>query len=48
MEVVGVSEAEMQERRAAWTPPPLKATNGTLHKYIKLVAPASQGCVTDE
>ncbi len=34
-------------RRAAWTAPPLKATSGTLYKYIKNVAPASMGCVTD-
>ena len=48
MELVGVSDADMEARRVAWTPPPLKARNGTLYKYIKLVAPASQGCVTDE
>ena len=47
MDVLGVSEAEMEARRAAWSPPPLKATQGTLYKYIKCVAPASLGCVTD-
>ena len=45
---VEVSDEEMQRRRAAWTAPPLKATRGTLYKYIKNVSPASLGCVTDE
>jgi dihydroxy-acid dehydratase len=40
--------AELARRRERWTPPPLKATRGTLYKYIKNVKPASQGCVTDE
>ena len=30
-----------------WRMPPLKATSGVLHKYIKLVSSASLGCVTD-
>jgi dihydroxy-acid dehydratase len=34
--------------RAAWTAPKLKAERGTLYKYIKNVASAAQGCVTDE
>ena len=33
--------------RADWTPPPLKATSGTLYKFIKNVSSASTGCVTD-
>ena len=37
----------LQSRRDAWTAPQLKATNGTLYKYIKLVSSASLGCVTD-
>ncbi len=45
---VDLSEAELAARRAAWEAPPLKATRGTLHKYIKLVKSASEGCVTDE
>jgi dihydroxy-acid dehydratase len=45
---VMVSEAEMQARKAAWVAPPLKATRGTLYKYIKNVKSASEGCVTDE
>lgn len=43
-----VSEAEFSKRRAAWQAPPLKATRGTLYKYIKNVKSASEGCVTDE
>ena len=39
---------ELARRRAAWTAPPLKATRGTLAKYIKNVRTASEGCVTDE
>ncbi len=45
---VDVSDAEMSKRRAAWQAPPLKATRGTLYKYIKNVKSASEGCVTDE
>ena len=44
---VDLDDAELDRRRAAWTAPPLKATKGTLGKYIKLVADASHGCVTD-
>jgi dihydroxy-acid dehydratase len=39
---------ELTRRRARWSAPPLKATRGTLYKYIKNVKPASEGCVTDE
>ena len=45
---VELDGAEMARRRAEWTPPALKATRGTLYKYIKNVKPASLGCVTDE
>lgn len=45
---VDLSEAELASRRAAWQAPPLKATRGTLAKYIRLVKNASFGCVTDE
>lgn len=38
----------LEERRKAWTAPPLKARRGTLYKYIKNVKTASEGCVTDE
>jgi dihydroxy-acid dehydratase len=43
-----VSREELAQRRAAWTPPPLKATRGVLAKYIRCVKSASEGCVTDE
>lgn len=45
---VDVSDDEMARRRAEWKAPPLKATRGTLYKYIKNVKSASEGCVTDE
>jgi hypothetical protein len=45
---VQVPEAELRARRAAWKAPALKATRGTLYKYIKNVKNASEGCVTDE
>jgi dihydroxy-acid dehydratase len=43
-----VSDDEFRRRRGEWKAPPLKATRGMLAKYIRCVAPASQGCVTDE
>jgi len=46
--LVHISDDEMTARHRSWTPPPYKATRGTLHKYIKTVKPASEGCVTDE
>ncbi len=45
---VAISDEEMAKRRANFTPPPFKATRGTLYKYIKNVKSASEGCVTDE
>ncbi|KAG2585762.1 hypothetical protein PVAP13_6KG410500 [Panicum virgatum] len=45
---VDLTEAQLEERRRKWSPPSYKATRGALWKYIKLVAPASRGCVTDE
>jgi len=45
---VEVSQEDLDRRRAAWTAPPLKATRGTLAKYIRTVKSASEGCVTDE
>jgi len=45
---VEVSDDELARRRAGWTPPPVKAERGMLAKYIRCVAPASRGCVTDE
>lgn len=43
-----VSDEELAVRRAAWVKPPYKATRGALHRYIKTVKSASEGCVTDE
>ncbi len=43
-----LSEQELAARRETWRMPPLKATRGTLAKYIRLVKNASYGCVTDE
>src|SRR5436190_20432025 len=45
---VEVSDAELAKRRASWKAPAPKATSGVLAKYIRLVKPASEGCVTDE
>ena len=43
-----VSEAIIAERKKKWKQPALKATNGVLYKYAKLVKTAAEGCVTDE
>ena len=45
---VKLAKRELAARRKAWQAPPLKATSGTLYKYIKSVKSASEGCVTDE
>lgn len=45
---IELDEAELTRRHAVWTPPPLKAQQGTLFKYIRSLKPASEGCVTDE
>ena len=39
---VAIAAEEMAARRAAWVAPPLKATRGTLAKYIRLVQSASE------
>ncbi|MGH9256635.1 MAG: dihydroxy-acid dehydratase [Vicinamibacterales bacterium] len=44
---VDVSDQELATRRAAWNPPPPRATSGVLGKYVRLVRSASEGCVTD-
>ena len=46
--VVEVSDEEMARRKAVWQQPTPKFERGMLAKYIRCVAPASQGCVTDE
>lgn len=43
-----VDEAVLSDRHKAWESPPLRATRGTLFKYIRNVKSASYGCVTDE
>jgi dihydroxy-acid dehydratase len=43
-----LSDAEIAARKAKWAAPPINAKNGVLAKYAKLVATASEGCVTDE
>jgi dihydroxy-acid dehydratase len=45
---VELSPEELARRQAKWEAPPLKATRGTLYKYIKNVKSAAHGCVTDE
>ena len=44
---VQLSAEELQQRAARWTAPPLKATAGTLFKYVRSVQSASEGCITD-
>jgi len=44
---VKVSDEELAKRRTAWTKPAYRATAGVLYKYLKSVASASEGCVTD-
>ena len=44
---VGISDEEMNRRRAAWTAPEPVATRGLLAKYARLVGSASKGAVTD-
>ena len=45
---VDLSEAELTRRRATWAAPAPRFTKGVLYKYMKTVASASEGCVTDE
>ena len=45
---VEISEDELRKRKQEWKAPPLKVKRGVLYKYAKTVAPASNGCVTDE
>ena len=44
---VALSDEEINARRAVWVKPPYKFNQGVLYKYIKTVATASEGCVTD-
>ena len=45
---VDLPEAELTRRRATWAAPAPRFTKGVLYKYMKTVASASEGCVTDE
>jgi dihydroxy-acid dehydratase len=44
---VDLSDEELARRRATWQAPAPKFTKGVLYKYMKTVASASEGCVTD-
>ncbi|GAB5376528.1 MAG: dihydroxy-acid dehydratase [Acuticoccus sp.] len=43
---VALTEAELAERRAAWTPRPSNFRSGALWKYAQTVGPAEKGAVT--
>ena len=43
-----VSKEEINKRRKNWKQPALKAKNGVLFKYARVVKNAAEGCVTDE
>jgi dihydroxy-acid dehydratase len=44
---LNISEAELERRRAAWSPPPLRYRRGVLAKYARLVSSSSLGAITD-
>ncbi|MGK7911006.1 MAG: dihydroxy-acid dehydratase [Synechococcus sp.] len=44
---IEVDDAELEKRRASWTPPAPRYTKGMLAKYAKLVSSSSLGAVTD-
>jgi dihydroxy-acid dehydratase len=41
-----VDEAELEQRRAAWSPPEPRYASGALAKYARLVGSAAHGAVT--
>jgi dihydroxy-acid dehydratase len=43
---VELSDDEIAERLAAWSPPPPRYESGVLAKYAALVASASEGAIT--
>ncbi|MEB2776742.1 dihydroxy-acid dehydratase [Algoriphagus sp. D3-2-R+10] len=45
---VDVSDEELAERKKSWKQRDMSGLQGTLKKYNKLVATASEGCVTDK
>ncbi|CBQ69603.1 probable ILV3-dihydroxy-acid dehydratase, mitochondrial precursor [Sporisorium reilianum SRZ2] len=48
LELVGVSDADLEKRRASWKALPLKPKSGHLLKFVRNVADASHGCITDK
>ncbi len=44
---LNVGDAELAKRRAAWTPPKPRYTQGVMAKYTRLVSTASLGAITD-
>ena len=47
LDLVGVSDEELERRRAAWVPLEPRYERGVLAKYAKLVGSAAQGAVCD-
>ncbi len=45
---VDLSDEEIAKRKAKWVEPAPKHKKGILYKYAKMVASASEGCVTDK
>lgn len=43
---VELSDEELENRRAKWSPPPTKYTSGAIWKYAQQVGPAVQGAIT--
>jgi dihydroxy-acid dehydratase len=44
---LNVGDAELAKRRAKWTPPIPRYTQGVMAKYMRLVSTASKGAITD-
>jgi dihydroxy-acid dehydratase len=44
---LNVDDAELAKRRAKWTPPKPRYTQGVMAKYMRLVSTASKGAITD-
>jgi dihydroxy-acid dehydratase len=44
---LNVGDAELAKRRATWTPPAPRYTQGVMAKYVRLVSTASKGAITD-
>jgi dihydroxy-acid dehydratase len=43
---VELPAAELERRKAAWTPPPPRVARGVLAKYARCVHSASEGAIT--